>query len=189
MTAKILRLSDYRHSDADLPVIDLLTAVDVAIRDLDEIVSRWGSEDARRKRYSVGSCSDRPIRPQSDRLSLRHLLLREQRSCRWSLCEVGFEHSQTGMERLHFLLRSFHEDLFLRLLLISRFCSSISPCTRLISAAIWFGRSFIGLATKALLRSSRPAQRDADHLGRLSALAHRARCFELLVGLHVVSQF
>jgi len=29
--------------------LDLLTAVDVAIRDLDEIVSRWGSEDARRQ--------------------------------------------------------------------------------------------------------------------------------------------
>ena len=46
LTAKILRLSDYRRPDGE-PVVDVLTAVDVAIRDLDEIVSRWGSEEAR----------------------------------------------------------------------------------------------------------------------------------------------
>ena len=49
MTAKILRLSDYRLPADDEPVVDVLTAVDVAIRDLDEIVSRWGSEEARRQ--------------------------------------------------------------------------------------------------------------------------------------------
>jgi len=49
LTAKILRLSDYRLRADDEPAVDVLTAVDVAIRDLDEIVSGWGSEEARRQ--------------------------------------------------------------------------------------------------------------------------------------------
>ena len=51
MSAKILRLSDYRIDDgaddgAD-DEIDLVTAVDVAIRDLREILLCWGSDLAR----------------------------------------------------------------------------------------------------------------------------------------------
>ena len=43
MTAKILRLSDYRLRADDEPAVDVLTAVDV------EIVSDWGSEEALRQ--------------------------------------------------------------------------------------------------------------------------------------------
>ena len=53
MSAKILRLSDYRIDDgADDSAddeIDLVTAVDVAIRDLREILLYWGSEIARER--------------------------------------------------------------------------------------------------------------------------------------------
>ena len=55
MSAEILRLSDYRVDDgADSEIdtdseIDLATAVDVAIRDLREILSCWGSETGRRR--------------------------------------------------------------------------------------------------------------------------------------------
>jgi hypothetical protein len=43
LTAKILRLSDYRLRADDEPAVDVLTAVDV------EIVSDWGSEEALRQ--------------------------------------------------------------------------------------------------------------------------------------------
>lgn len=46
MTAKILKLSDYRADDVDDGEIDLATAVDVAIRDLREILVGWGSDTA-----------------------------------------------------------------------------------------------------------------------------------------------
>ncbi len=51
MSAKILKLSDYRididnDTEGD---IDLITAVDVAIRDLREILLCWGSEMARQR--------------------------------------------------------------------------------------------------------------------------------------------
>ena len=49
MSAEILRLSDYRRNDAGDGEIDLATAVDVAIRDLREILSCWGSETARQR--------------------------------------------------------------------------------------------------------------------------------------------
>ena len=49
MSAEILRLSDYRRNDAGDGDIDLATAVDVAIRDLREILSCWGSEAARQR--------------------------------------------------------------------------------------------------------------------------------------------
>jgi hypothetical protein len=42
-------LSDYRINVAADNEIDLATAVDVAIRDLREILSSWGSESARRR--------------------------------------------------------------------------------------------------------------------------------------------
>jgi hypothetical protein len=51
VSAEILRLSDYRiddGADAD-DEIDLVTAVDVAIRDLREILLCWGSEIARQR--------------------------------------------------------------------------------------------------------------------------------------------
>jgi hypothetical protein len=51
VSAEILRLSDYRiddGADAD-DEIDLVTAVDVAIRDLREILLCWGSDIARER--------------------------------------------------------------------------------------------------------------------------------------------
>jgi hypothetical protein len=49
VSADILKLSDYRINDSADSDIDLATAVDVAIRDLREILSCWGSEAARRR--------------------------------------------------------------------------------------------------------------------------------------------
>jgi hypothetical protein len=54
VSAKILRLSDYRMDDGRMDdgadgEIDLATAVDVAIRDLREILLCWGSEVARQR--------------------------------------------------------------------------------------------------------------------------------------------
>ena len=48
MSAKILKLSDYRSEEPE-GEIDLVTAVDVAIRDLREIQLYWGSEVARHR--------------------------------------------------------------------------------------------------------------------------------------------
>ncbi|MFZ1922890.1 MAG: hypothetical protein WAU57_14770 [Xanthobacteraceae bacterium] len=49
MSAEILRLSDYRTDESADGEIDLATAVDVAIRDLREILMCWGSELARQR--------------------------------------------------------------------------------------------------------------------------------------------
>ena len=49
MSAKILKLSDYRINEVADCEIDLATAVDVAIRDLREILSAWGSATARQR--------------------------------------------------------------------------------------------------------------------------------------------
>ena len=49
MSAEILRLSDYRTDDGPDDEIDLVTAVDVAIRDLREILLCWGSDIARER--------------------------------------------------------------------------------------------------------------------------------------------
>ena len=49
MSADILQMSDYRIVDSADGDIDLATAVDVAIRDLREILSCWGSEAARER--------------------------------------------------------------------------------------------------------------------------------------------
>jgi hypothetical protein len=49
VSAEILRFSDYRIDDGADSDIDLATAVDVAIRDLREILSCWGSETARQR--------------------------------------------------------------------------------------------------------------------------------------------
>jgi hypothetical protein len=49
VSAEILELSDYRVCDIADGDIDLATAVDVAIRDLREILSCWGSEAARQR--------------------------------------------------------------------------------------------------------------------------------------------
>jgi hypothetical protein len=50
VSAKILKLSDYRRVD-DIAEneIDLVTAVDAAIRDLHEIRMFWGSDVARQR--------------------------------------------------------------------------------------------------------------------------------------------
>jgi hypothetical protein len=53
VSAKILKLSDYRIDDDAADEIDLATAVDVAIRDLREIQLCWGSEIARQR---AGEC-------------------------------------------------------------------------------------------------------------------------------------
>jgi hypothetical protein len=49
VTAQIFDLSAYRNPSPapDCVEIDLVTAVDVAIRDLREILSDWGSAEAR----------------------------------------------------------------------------------------------------------------------------------------------
>ena len=49
MSAKILKLSDYRIDDAADSEVDLLTVIDVAIRDLREILMYWGSDRARQR--------------------------------------------------------------------------------------------------------------------------------------------
>jgi hypothetical protein len=49
MSAQILNFSDYRANDGAAGEIDLVTAVDVAIRDLRDILSCWGSEAARQR--------------------------------------------------------------------------------------------------------------------------------------------
>ncbi len=49
MSAQILNFSDYRADDGAAGEIDLVTAVDVAIRDLRDILSCWGSEAARQR--------------------------------------------------------------------------------------------------------------------------------------------
>jgi hypothetical protein len=49
VSAEIVRLSDYRIDDGADCAIDLVTAVDAAIRDLREIQSCWGSETARQR--------------------------------------------------------------------------------------------------------------------------------------------
>ncbi len=53
MSAEIIRLSEYRVQDVAAVEIDLVTAVDVAIRDLREILAFWGSEGARQR---AGEC-------------------------------------------------------------------------------------------------------------------------------------
>jgi len=49
VSAEIHNLSDYRVNDAADSEIDLVTAVDVAIRDLREILLCWGTEVARQR--------------------------------------------------------------------------------------------------------------------------------------------
>ena len=49
MSAEILKLSDYRSDEMADSEIDLVTAVDAAIRDLQEILDHWGSEGARQR--------------------------------------------------------------------------------------------------------------------------------------------
>ena len=49
MSAEIVELSDYRANQVADGEIDLATAVDVAIRDLREILSCWGSDVARQR--------------------------------------------------------------------------------------------------------------------------------------------
>lgn len=49
MSAKILKLSDYRIDDIADNEIDLITAIDVAIRDLREILLCWGTDRARQR--------------------------------------------------------------------------------------------------------------------------------------------
>jgi hypothetical protein len=49
VSAEIFTLSDYRIDDSADGEIDLATAVDVAIRDLREILVCWGSEVARQR--------------------------------------------------------------------------------------------------------------------------------------------
>jgi hypothetical protein len=49
VSAEILKLSDYRSDEMADSEIDLATAVDAAIRDLQEILCNWGSERARQR--------------------------------------------------------------------------------------------------------------------------------------------
>ena len=47
MSAEIVRLADFRTTPPDDGECDIVTAVDVAIRDLREILTYWGTEGAR----------------------------------------------------------------------------------------------------------------------------------------------
>ena len=49
MTAEILKLSDFRVDDIADGETDLITVVDVATRDLREILMFWGSDRARER--------------------------------------------------------------------------------------------------------------------------------------------
>jgi len=49
VSAEIVKLSDYRVDDGADGEIDLVTAVDVAIRDLREILLCWGSDIAQQR--------------------------------------------------------------------------------------------------------------------------------------------
>jgi hypothetical protein len=49
VSAEILKMIDYRINDVTDGEIDLATAVDVAIRDLREILLCWGTETARQR--------------------------------------------------------------------------------------------------------------------------------------------
>lgn len=49
MSAEILKFSDYRVDDSADVEVDLVTAVDVAIRDLREILLCWGSDTAQER--------------------------------------------------------------------------------------------------------------------------------------------
>lgn len=49
LSAEIIILNDYRSGDVAHDEINLATAVDVAIRDLREILIDWGSEAARQR--------------------------------------------------------------------------------------------------------------------------------------------
>jgi hypothetical protein len=49
VSADIIRLSDYRIDDISDGEIDLVTAVDAAIRDLREILLCWNSDVARQR--------------------------------------------------------------------------------------------------------------------------------------------
>jgi len=59
VSAEIVVLSDYRTDDGADDEIDLATAVDVAIRDLREILECWGSENARRRAEECESTLNR----------------------------------------------------------------------------------------------------------------------------------
>ena len=49
MSAEILKFSDYRADNSADVEIDLVTAVDAAIRDLREILVCWGSDTAQQR--------------------------------------------------------------------------------------------------------------------------------------------
>ena len=49
MSAEILKFSDYRADNSADVEIDLVTAVDAAIRDLREILVSWGSDTAQQR--------------------------------------------------------------------------------------------------------------------------------------------
>ena len=62
MTAEIHKLSDYRSADIADTEIDLVTAVDAAIRDLREILMHWGSEGARHVVSRLFQCCHLQVR-------------------------------------------------------------------------------------------------------------------------------
>jgi hypothetical protein len=59
VSAEILKLSDYRLDDSADGEIDLVTAVDVAIRDLREILLCWGSATAQQRAQECESMLSR----------------------------------------------------------------------------------------------------------------------------------
>jgi hypothetical protein len=55
MSADVIRLSEFRGDDSAVEKIDLVTAIDVAIRDLREVLLFWGSDRARER---AQECAD-----------------------------------------------------------------------------------------------------------------------------------
>ena len=64
MSAEIIRFDDFRAKPAieDDVDCDMVTAIDVAIRDLREILSYWGSEGARMRAQECERMLDRVLK-------------------------------------------------------------------------------------------------------------------------------
>ena len=63
VSAEIIRLDDFRLQSANDDIdCDMVTAIDVAIRDLREILSYWGSEGARVRAQECERMLDRVLK-------------------------------------------------------------------------------------------------------------------------------
>jgi hypothetical protein len=62
VSAEIIRFADFRVGPTDNAECDLVTAVDVAIRDLREILQCWGTDGARERAQECESMLSRVFR-------------------------------------------------------------------------------------------------------------------------------